>query len=30
MGKIITFIGAGNMTRALISGLVQDDTTHDI
>lgn len=27
MNKTITFIGAGNMTRALISGLVQDDTT---
>jgi len=30
MGKTITFIGAGNMTRALISGLVQDNTTLNI
>ncbi len=26
MNKIITFIGAGNMSRSLISGLIQDDS----
>jgi pyrroline-5-carboxylate reductase len=30
MTKIITFIGAGNMARALISGLVQDKTSLSI
>lgn len=30
MNKIITFIGAGNMSRALISGLIQDDTNLNI
>lgn len=28
--KIITFIGAGNMTRSLISGLIQDGSSLDI
>ena len=30
MNKIITFIGAGNMARALISGLIQDSDNLDI
>ena len=30
MKKIITFIGAGNMARSLIAGLIQDDTQHSI
>lgn len=30
MNKIITFIGAGNMSRALISGLIQDDANLDV
>ena len=30
MNKIITFIGAGNMARSLIAGLIQDDTQHNI
>lgn len=28
--KIITFIGAGNMSRSLISGLIQDESSFDI
>ncbi|MEE9326391.1 MAG: pyrroline-5-carboxylate reductase [Cocleimonas sp.] len=30
MQQIITFIGAGNMSRSLISGLIQDKTPHQI
>ncbi|WP_299876290.1 pyrroline-5-carboxylate reductase [uncultured Cocleimonas sp.] len=30
MGKTITFIGAGNMSRSLIAGLLQDGSTHNI
>ncbi len=30
MKKVITFIGAGNMSRSLIAGLVQDDTELEI
>jgi len=30
MQKIITFIGAGNMARALIAGLIQDETDLEI
>jgi pyrroline-5-carboxylate reductase len=30
MKKIITFIGAGNMARSLIAGLIQDETEHSI
>ena len=30
MKKIITFIGAGNMARSLIAGLIQDGTQHSI
>lgn len=30
MKKIITFIGAGNMTRSLIAGLIQDNNALDI
>ena len=30
MNKIITFIGAGNMARSLIAGLIQDGTQHSI
>ena len=30
MNKTITFIGAGNMSRALISGLIQDNANLDI
>ena len=30
MNKIITFIGAGNMSRSLISGLIQDNTDLEI
>lgn len=30
MNKTITFIGAGNMARSLIAGLIQDETPHSI
>ncbi|MEE9302995.1 MAG: pyrroline-5-carboxylate reductase [Thiotrichaceae bacterium] len=30
MDKILTFIGAGNMARSLIAGLIQDDTAFEI
>ncbi len=30
MNKIITFIGAGNMTSSLVAGLIQDNTEHKI
>lgn len=30
MQQIITFIGAGNMSRSLIAGLIQDKTPHQI
>lgn len=30
MNKIITFIGAGNMTRSLVTGLTKNKTQHDI
>lgn len=30
MNKTITFIGAGNMARSLIAGLIQDETQHSI
>ena len=30
MSKILTFIGAGNMSRSLIAGLIQDKTTFEL
>ncbi len=30
MNKTITFIGAGNMTRSLVAGLMQDQSTNEI